>query len=122
MILTVKQVQEFKTLNRTEIECVFKNISGILTRQGAVDAIKKELKINDNKIYLIYLKRSSGINELNGLFYVYKNEELAKRYLPKYIINRNTPKAKPAEEAKPDEEAKPAEENKSAAEDDSSSD
>ena len=50
MLLTVKQVQEFKTLNRTEIECVFKNISGILTRQGAVDAIKKELKINDNKI------------------------------------------------------------------------
>ena len=100
MILTVKQVQEFKTLNRTEIECVFKNISGILTRQGAVDAIKKELKINDNKIYLIYLKSSSGINELNGLFYVYKNEELAKRYLPKYIINRNTPKAKPAEDDK----------------------
>ena len=30
MLLTVKQVQEFKTLNRTEIECVFKNISGIL--------------------------------------------------------------------------------------------
>ena len=86
MLLTVKQVQEFKTLNRTEIECVFKNISGILTRQGAVDAIKKELKINDNKVYLIYLKSSSGINELNGLFYVYKNEELANEGFRVYVV------------------------------------
>ena len=107
-------------LERTEISVIFDAENSSFNRREAATLIAKEAKINPDTVYSIKLSHSAGSHSVSGLFYVYKDQDTAKAYLPKFILNRNIPKVEeaPAEEAKaeaPAEEAKaaaPAEEAK----------
>ena len=99
-------------LERTEISAIFDIENTSFNRREASTLIAKEAKINPDTVYSIKLSNSAGSHYVSGLFYVYKDENTAKMYLPKFILNRNVPKIeeKPAEEAKAEE--KPAEKAK----------
>ena len=94
-------------LERTEISVIFDVKNSSFNRREASTLIAKEAKINPDTVYSIKLSNSAGSHYVSGLFYVYKDENTAKMYLPKFILKRNVPKMeeKPAEE-KPAEKAK----------------
>ena len=112
MNFTKFEKRENPLLERTEISAIFDVEDSSFNRREASTLIAKEAKINPDTVYSIKLSHSSGSHYVSGLFYVYKDENTAKTYLPKFILKRNIPKAeeKPAEKAKAEE--KPAEKAK----------
>ena len=125
MIETVSDIEN-SFLSRREITCNFQGLGGKLKRKEAVDIITKELNLSDKTVIAINMKKQTGRPNVTGMFYVYDNEELAKKQVNPTIFERLERQAKkdaeaPAEEAKaeaPAEEAKaeaPAEEAKAEA-------
>ena len=79
-------------LERTEISVIFDAENSSFNRREAATLIAKEAKINPDTVYSIKLSHSAGSHSVSGLFYVYKDQDTAKAYLPKFILNRNIPK------------------------------
>ena len=99
-------------LSRREIVCDFRGLGGKLKKTDAIDMITKEYKLDGKTVLPIRLKNHTGRPIITGTFYVYDDEELAKKQVNPTVFKRlEKAKAKPAEaEAKPAEaEAKPAE-------------
>ena len=128
MIETVNDVKN-SFLSRREITCTFAGVGGKLKKLDAIDMIKKEFKLDGKFIIPINMKNHTGRPSITGTFYVYDDENLAKKQINPVIFKRlekaKTAKEKPAEakeeaaEEKPAEdkkESKPAEEKKEAAE------
>ena len=115
MIETVNDVKN-SFLSRREITCNFAGVGGKLKKLDAVDMIKKEFKLDGKFIIPINMKNHTGRPTITGTFYVYDDENLAKKQINPVIFKRlekaKTAAEKPAEakeEAAPD---KPAEEQK----------
>ena len=89
MSLEKIETVENPLLERTEISALFDSKSGSLTRKEAIDLISKKARIDSSTVYAIKLSNSSGSTRIIGLFYIYNEEFLAKKYLPTYIIKRN---------------------------------
>ena len=121
MIETVSDVEN-SFLSRREITCNFQGLGGKLKRKDAVEMITKEFNLTDKTVIAINMKNQTGRPNVTGMFYVYDDEELAKKQVNPTIFERLEKQAKKdaevAEEAKaeaPAEEAKaeaPAEEAK----------
>ena len=100
-------------LSRREIVCDFRGLGGKLKKTDAIDMITKEYKLDGKVVIPIRLKNHTGRPVITGTFYIYDDEELAKKQVnPTVFARLEKDKAKPAEaEAKPaEEEAKQAEE------------
>ena len=92
-------------LKRREVKCSFKGSAGRLTRKEAVEILTKELKLDEKFVIPANLICKNGVNDIHGTFYIYDDENLAKKHLPKYIIMRmltkeERKKVKEAEKAK----------------------
>ena len=118
MIETVNDVEN-SFLSRREITCNFQGLGGKLKKKEAVDMVTKEYNLAEKTVIAINLKNQTGKPNVTGMFYVYDNEELARKQVNPTIFERLERRAKKdAEEAKaeaPAEEAKaeaPAEEEK----------
>ena len=118
MIETVNDVEN-SFLSRREITCNFQGLGGKLKKKEAVDMVTKEFNLAEKTVIAINLKNQTGKPNVTGMFYVYDNEELARKQVNPTIFERLERRAKKdAEEAKaeaPAEEAKaeaPAEEEK----------
>ena|GEM_PF-158990 len=98
-------------LKRREVVCVFKGVAGKLTRKEAAEMLAKELKLDKKFVIPISLQPETGMSDLRCMFYVYDDEDLAKRHLPKYIPLRMLSKEerKKAKEAAKAKGKKPAE-------------
>lgn len=115
-------------LKRREVKCIFKGRAGKLSRNDAVSLLSEQLKLNSKFVIPVTLKCETGKNDVRGTFYVYDDESLAKKHLPKYAFLRllskeerkkaleaakAKAKAKKTEDAAPKEkEATPKEEKK----------
>ena len=92
-------------LKRREVKCSFKGSAGRLTRKEAVEILTKELKLDEKFVIPANLICKNGVNDIHGTFYIYDDENLAKKHLPKYIFMRmltkeERKKVKEAEKAK----------------------
>jgi len=98
-------------LKRRELKCLFKGFAGKLTRKEAAEMLATELKLDKKFVIPISLEGETGMNDINCTFYVYDDENLAKRHLPKYIFMRMLTKEerKMAKEAEKAKRKKPAE-------------
>ena len=109
MIETVNDVKN-SFLSRREITCTFAGVGGKLKKLDAVDMVKKEFKLDGKFIIPINMKNHTGRPSITGTFYVYDDENLAKKQINPVIFKRleksKTAAEKPAEESK---DAKPAE-------------
>lgn len=97
-------------LKRREIRCLFKGYAGKLTRKEAVEMVSKELKLDKTFVIPLSLQCETGTNDVYCTFYVYDDEDLAKKHLPKYVFTRllteeERKAAKEAEKAKSAEAA-----------------
>ena len=117
MIETVNDVSN-SFLSRREITCYFRGLGGKLKKSEAVEMITKEFKLDGKAVFAINLKNDTGRPHTLGTFYVYDDENLAKKQVSPVIFERlEKQKAKdtqvkadaPAEEVKADA---PAEEVK----------
>ncbi|MEM3065219.1 MAG: hypothetical protein QW177_07595 [Candidatus Nitrosotenuis sp.] len=99
-------------LSRREITCDFKGLAGKLKKLEAVDMLSKQFKLDGKVIIPISMKAHSGKPDVTGTFYVYDNEELAKKQVNPTIFKRlDKAKAKAAPPAEAAAEA-PAQEAK----------
>ena len=78
MIETVNDVKN-SFLSRREITCTFAGVGGKLKKLDAIDMIKKEFKLDGKFIIPIIMKNHTGRPSITGTFYVYEDEELAKK-------------------------------------------
>ena len=120
MIETVNDVKN-AFLSRREITCTFAGVGGKLKKLDAIDMIKKEFKLDGKIIIPINMKNHTGRPSITGTFYVYDDENLAKKQINPVIFKRlekaKTAAEKPAEEKKEEKtEAKEAAEEKPAEE------
>ena len=94
-------------LSRRELTCNFAGLSGKLKKLEAVDMVSKEFELDGKVVIPIRLKTQVGKPTITGTFFVYEDEELAKKHINPTIFNRlEKTKAKIAEAEK---EAAPAE-------------
>ncbi len=83
-------------LMRKEVTATFSAGSGGIKRKDAAETIAKSLGVDSSRVFSISLQGESGTTRLNGLFYVYQDDETARSRLPKHIYLRNKPKEKDA--------------------------
>ncbi len=85
-------------LSRREITCNFAGLGGKLKKLEAIDMITKEFKLDGKVVIPIGLKNQVGKPMVTGTFYVYDDEELAKKHVNPTIFSRlEKTKAKIAE-------------------------
>ena len=92
-------------LKRREVRCLFKGHAGKLTRNDAANLLVQQLKLDKKFVIPVTLKCETGRTDVKGTFYVYDDEGLAKKHLPKYVFLRllskeERKKAREAEKAK----------------------
>ncbi len=113
MIETVNDVKN-SFLSRREITCTFAGVGGKLKKLDAIDMIKKEFKLDGKIIIPINMKNHTGRPSITGTFYVYDDENLAKKQINPVIFKRlekaKTAAEKPAEAKEEAAAEKPAEE------------
>ena len=98
-------------LSRREITCNFAGLGGKLKKLEALDMITKEFKLEGKVVIPMGLKTQVGKPTITGTFYVYDDEELAKKHVNPTIFSRlEKTKTKLAEAEAATEEA-PAEES-----------
>ncbi len=90
--LEISSDSENKLLSRRELKFVFKGASGLLTRQGAAEAIAAKVGVAKENVQIISLKGSFGIRDLSASAFIYSDLKLCKRQLPEYILTRQLPK------------------------------
>ena len=98
MIETVSDIEN-SFLSRREITCNFQGLGGKLKRKEAVDMITKEFNLSDKTVIAINMKNQTGRPNVTGMFYVYDNEELAKKQVNPTIFERLERQAKKDAEA-----------------------
>lgn len=85
-------------LARREITCNFAGLSGKLKRSEATKMISQEFKLDGKFVIPIRLKNQVGRLVTTGIFYVYDDENLAKKHVNPIIFSRLAKdKAKEAE-------------------------
>lgn len=75
-------------LARREITCNFAGLGGRLTRLDAVDAVSKEYGLGGKAVVPMGLKSQVGRTVITGTFYVYGDEESAKRHVRRAVFER----------------------------------
>ena len=114
MIETVSDVSN-SFLSRREITCNFRGLGGKLKKSEAVDMITKEFSLDGKMVIAMNLKNQTGKVDIFGIFYIYDDENLAKKQINPIVferLERQKKKEVKAEEAKTDapaEEAKAGE-------------
>ena len=87
-------------LSRKEITCNFAGLAGKLKKLEAIDMITKEFKLDGKIVIPMRLKTHVGKPVVTGTFYVYEDEDLAKKHVNPTIFARlEKTKAKEAEAA-----------------------
>jgi len=75
-------------LSRREITCNFAGLGGKLKKLEAVDMITKEFKLDGKVVIPMGLKTQVGKPMVTGTFYIYDDEELAKKHVNPTIFSR----------------------------------
>ncbi|MBC8251633.1 MAG: hypothetical protein H8E89_08615 [Candidatus Nitrosopelagicus sp.] len=99
MIETVSDVEN-SFLSRREITCNFQGLGGKLKKKEAIEMITKEFNLADKTVIAINMKNQTGRPNITAMFYIYDDEELAKKQVNPTIFERLEKQAKKdAEEA-----------------------
>jgi len=92
LALEIVSDSENKLLQRRELECLFKGLSGTVTRSSAVETVASQLKVNPKTLHLVRISSSAGTRDARVLLYVYGDESTAKKHVPRHLFVRALPK------------------------------
>lgn len=87
LIETVSDVDN-TFLSRRELTCNFAGLGGKIKKLEAVGMITKEFKLDGKVVIPMILKSQVGKSEVTGTFYVYDDENLAKKHINPTIFSR----------------------------------
>jgi small subunit ribosomal protein S24e len=80
-------------LSRREVKALFRGAAGKIKRTDAAEQIASQLGVDKKKVVPISLGGETGMTDIHAVFYVYENDEAAKKQLPRYRLLRTMPKA-----------------------------
>ena len=87
MIETINDVSN-SFLSRREITCNFRGLGGKLKKTDAVEMVTKEFKLDGKTVIAINLQNHTGRPNILGTFYIYDDENLAKKQVSPVIFER----------------------------------
>jgi small subunit ribosomal protein S24e len=79
-------------LHRREVKVLFRGAAGKIKRTEAVDKLASELAVDKKQVIPINLICETGMTDVHALFYVYDDEKMATKHLPRYRMLRTLPK------------------------------
>ena len=74
------------------MKALFRGAAGKIRRTEAVDKMANQLSVDKKQIIPINLVCETGMTDVHALFYVYDDEKLAAKHLPRYRMLRTLPK------------------------------
>jgi len=83
--LQILEKKESKLLGRTDVDVLFPDKAGALTRRDAVKEVAQSMKVEENRVALLKLASGSGSRDLLGTFRVYGSEGDLKLVSPGYL-------------------------------------
>ena len=83
--MQILEKKESRLLRRTDLDVLFPDKAGVLTRRGAVKEVAESMKLEENRVALIKLSSGSGTRDLVGTFRVYESEGDLKLVSPGYL-------------------------------------
>ena len=75
-------------LSRRELTCNFAGLGGKLKSMEATDMVTKEFKLDGKVVIPMRLRTHVGKSHVTGTFYVYDDENLAKKHVNPTIFSR----------------------------------
>jgi ribosomal protein S24E len=91
-LVEILEDSENRLLGRRELHLRFKAGNGLLTRQGAVDAIASKVGVNKDNVKVISLYGSFGVRDVDARAYIFSEAATAKEQLADYVILRHLSK------------------------------
>ena len=79
-------------LNRRELKIFLKSAAGKISKIELVKIIAKNFNEDEKKIFPISLAGEKGKTNITATLFIYENDEIAKKHLPKYRILRKLSK------------------------------
>ncbi len=83
--MQILEKKESKLLGRTDLDVLFSEKAGALTRKDAVKEVAQSMKVQENQVALLKLASGSGSRDLIGTFRVYDSEAALKDVSPGYL-------------------------------------
>jgi len=83
--LQILEKKESKLLGRTDVDVLFSEKAGALSRKDAVKEVAQSMKVAENQVALLKLASGSGSRDLIGTFRVYNSEADLKNVSPGYL-------------------------------------
>jgi ribosomal protein S24E len=83
--LQILEKKESKLLGRTDVNVLFPQKAGALSRRDAVKEVAQSLKVEEKTVALLKLTSGSGSRDLIGAFRVYDSEDDLKNVSPGYL-------------------------------------
>ena len=87
-------------VGRREVKCIFRDSYGSFNRNDAIQALSKKIKATNKKVFIVSIDGESGSRDAKGLFYIYDDENNAKKDISDYILTRNKPVTPKPEKSK----------------------
>ena len=79
-------------MNRREVRALFRGAAGKIKRTEAVEKMASQLSVDKKQIIPINLICETGMTDVHAVFYVYDDEKVAGKQLPRYRMLRTLPK------------------------------
>jgi len=86
--MQILEKKESKLLGRTELDVLFPDKAGALTRRDAVKEVAQSMKVEESRVALLKLASGSGNRDLLGTFRVYNSENDLKAVSQHYLKER----------------------------------
>lgn len=80
-------------LNRREVTAILRNAAGKVSRIEAANQIADKFNVDKSKVIAINMTGQRGTMDLRSTFYIYDNEDIMKKQLPRYMTLRGIPKS-----------------------------
>ena len=77
-----------KLLGRTDVDVLWTDKAGALTRRDAVKEVAQSMKVDENRVALIKLDSEVGTRDVTGKFRIYESEGALKATSPGYLSTR----------------------------------
>ena len=86
--MQILEKKESKLLGRTDVDVLFPEKAGALTRRDAVKEVAQSMNVEEKRVALLKLASGSGSRDLIGTFRVYDSEGTLKLESPRYLATR----------------------------------
>ncbi len=83
--MQVLEKKESKLLGRTDVNVLWAEKAGTLTRRDAVKEVAQSMKVEEGRVALLKLSTGAGSRDVLGTFRVYESEAALKATSPGYL-------------------------------------